>query len=197
MDLEKKGGIIAIVGLALAGLGGALQLTRLGLAGLLVLGAGVICWGLSGVFEGRMSFFHPGVRYSESYYGLAARAWGVLICLAGIALVGFNFLLFLNPDMSFAEAASSRLGTSIGMVLGGLVGMLYAVTRILGRAEDNGSWLQRAITLPGRLLGVLLLLISTGLAAAGVVRLVAPQIYEEVVQSISDRLPRAPQLDKR
>jgi hypothetical protein len=196
-DLEKKGGIIAVVGLALAALGGALRLSRLGLAGLGVLGVGVICWGLSGLIEGRMSFFHPGVRYSENYYGLAARAWGLLICLTGIALVGFSLLLFVKPDMSFAEIAASPLGASVGMFGGGLIGMLYAITLILGRAEDNDSWLRRAISLPGRLIGVFVLLISMGLCVTGVVRIVAPQIYEGVAQSISDRLPLAPQLDKR
>ena len=166
-DLEKRGGIIAVVGVALAALGGALRLSRLGLAGLGVLGVGVICWGLSGMLQGRMSFFHPGVRYSENYYGLAARAWGILICLVGMALVGFSLLLFIKPDMSFAEAATSPLGTSVGMFVGGIIGMLYAVTLILGRAEDSGSWLRRAISLPGRLIGVFVLLISMGLSVTG------------------------------
>lgn len=196
-DLEKKGGIIAVVGMALAALGGALRLSRLGLAGLGVLGVGVICWGLSGKIEGRMSFFHPGVRYSENYYGLAARAWGLLICLTGIALLGFSLLLFVKPDISFAEIAASPLCASVGMFCGGLIGMLYAVTLILGRAEDSDTWLRRAISLPGRLIGVFVLLISMGLSVTGVVRIVAPQIYEGVVRSISDRLPLAPQLDKR
>ena len=196
-NLERRGGIIAIAGVALAALGGALNFTLLGLAGLGILGVGVICWGLSGMIGGQMSFFHPGVRYRESYYGLAARAWGILICLAGIALVGFSLLLFVQPDMSFAETAKSPLGTSVGMLMGGLIGMLYAVTLILGRAEDSGSWLRRAMSLPGRLIGVFVLLISTGLAITGVVRIAAPQIYEGVVRSISDRLPLTPQLDNR
>jgi hypothetical protein len=196
-DLEKRGGIIAVVGVALSALGGAMNLTHIGLAGLGILGVGIICWGLSGMLEGRMSFFHPGVRYRESYYGLAARAWGILICLAGMTLVGFSLLLFVRPDMSFAETTTSPLGTSVGMFVGGLIGMLYAITLILGRAEDSGSWLRRAISLPSRLIGVFVLLISMGLTVAGVLRIVAPQIYEGVVRSISDRLPLAPQLDKR
>ncbi len=192
LDLEKKGGVIAVVGVALAALGGALQLTRLGLTGLGILGIGVICWGMSGLLEGRMVFFHSGVRYRESYYGLAARVWGILIILAGLALVGFSFLLFLNPDMSFRETATSSLVTSIGMFLGGLIGMLYAVTLILGRAEDSGSWLRKAMSLPGRILGVFVLLVSGGLALAGLLRFVAPQMYDDIVQSIIDQLPRAP-----
>lgn len=196
-DWEKRGGIIAIVGVAITALGGALNLPRIGLVGLGILGVGVIGWGLSGVIDGRMSFFHPGVRYRESYYGLAARAWGILICLAGIALAGISLLLFIRPDMSFAETAASPLGTSIGMFVGGLIGMLYAATLILGRAEDSGSRLRRAMSLPGRLIGIFVLLISMGLTVTGVVRIAAPQIYEGVVRSIGDRLPLTPRLDKR
>jgi hypothetical protein len=196
-DFEKTGGIIALIGVALAAIGGSLQFTRLGLIGLGVLGVGVVCWGVSGVIEGRMIFSRPGVRYRQSYYGLAARLWGVLICMAGVALVGLSFLLFFKPEMSFEEALTSSVGKSIGMLLGGLTGMLYGMTLILGRAEDSGSWLRKAISLPGRILGVFVLVISIGLAAAGVVRLVTPQVYDDVVQAISDQLPRAPQLDNR
>jgi hypothetical protein len=194
-DLEKTGGVIAIVGLAIAVLGGSLQLTRLGLVGLGVLGVGVTCWGASGVIEGRMIFFHPGVRYSESYYGLAARAWGILISMVGLALVGFSLLLFLNPDMSFKQFAYSSSGTSIALLLGGLIGILYGTTLVLGRAEDSSSWVRKAMSLPGRLLGLFVLLVSVGLTVAGLTRLVAPQIYERVAQSISDHLPGARQPD--
>jgi hypothetical protein len=194
-DFEKRGGIIALVGLALVLLGEFLQFTRLGLLGLAILGVGVIFWGVSGVIEGRMIFFHPGVRYSESYYGFAARVWGVLICMAGAALVGFSFLLFFKPDLSFEQAFTSPLGMSIGMLLFGVIGMLYATTLILGRAEDSSSRLRKVISLPGRILGLFVLLVSMGLTVASVARMVAPQIYERVVQSISDHLPRAPQLD--
>lgn len=196
-NLENRGGIIAIVGVALGALGGALNSTGIGLAGLGILGVGVICWGLSGMIEGQMSFFRPGVRHRRSYYGLAARVWGILISLAGFALVGFSLLLFAQPDMSFAETAGSPLGISVGMFMSGLVGMLYAVTLILGRAEDGGSWLRRAMSVPGRLIGVLILLISMGLTVTGVVRMAAPQIYEGVVQSIRDRLALTPQSNQR
>lgn len=189
-DLEKTGGVIAIIGIATGALGGALRLTRFGLVGLGILGVGMICWGLSGTIEGRMSFFHPGVRYSENYYGLAARAWGILICLAGMAVVVFSILLFIKPDMSFGETAASPIGTSVGMFFGGLIGMLYAITLIIGRAENNSSWLRRALSVPGRLFGVLVLLVSAGLCVAGALRIVAPQIYEQTVQSISESLPR-------
>jgi hypothetical protein len=99
--------------------------------------------------------------------------------------------------MSFAETAGSPLGISVGMFMGGFVGMLYAVILILGRAEDDGSWLRRAMSVPGRLIGVLILLISMGLTVTGVVRMAAPQIYEGVVQSISDHLPLTPQSNQR
>lgn len=196
-DFEKTGGIIALIGVVLAAIGGSLQFNLLGLLGLGVLGVGVVCWGVSGVIEGRMIFSRPGVRYRQSYYGLAARLWGVLLCMAGVALVGFSFLLFFNPDMAIEQALTSSLGKSIGMLLGGLTGMLYAMTLILGRAEDSGSWLRQALSLPGRILGVLVLMVSMGLAAAGVVRLVSPLAYDDLMQAISDQLPRAPQLDNK
>ncbi|MBA2732104.1 MAG: hypothetical protein H0U54_04340 [Acidobacteria bacterium] len=184
--MEKKGGIIAIAGIALAALGGALRLTSLGLVGLGVVGVGIICWGMSGMLEGRMSFFHPGVRYSETYYGLAGRAWGILILLSGVGLVGFSILLLFQPDLSFEEAATHPLAKSGAMFFGGIIGVLYAITLILGRAEDDDeSRLRRIVRLPIRLFGVLLLLVSAGLAVTGVVRIAAPHIYEDALRSIS------------
>lgn len=102
-DWEKRGGVIAIAGVAAAALGGVLRVKALGPAGLALLGAGVFCWGLSGIVEGRMSFSRPGSRYSARYYGLAARAWGVLLCLAGATMAGFGLLLLINPDASLTE----------------------------------------------------------------------------------------------
>ncbi|MDQ3685523.1 MAG: hypothetical protein M3430_07955 [Acidobacteriota bacterium] len=165
-------------------------------AGLVILGVGVICWGVSGVIEGRMIFTAPGVRHRESYYGLAARLWGVLISMAGVALVGFGSLLIYRPGSSFEQVIGSPIGVSVGMLLGGVAGIIYAGTLILGRGEAGGSWLRVAASLPGRLIGLLVMLISMGLAAAGAASIVAPQTYERVVQSISDRLPRAPQPDR-
>lgn len=196
-DFEKTGGIIALIGVVLAAIGGSLRFTRLGLLGLGVLGVGVVCWGVSGIVEGRMIFSRPGVRYRQSFYGLAARLWGVLICMAGVALFGFSLLLFVKPDMPYEQALTSPLGKSIGMLLGGLAGMIYALTLILGRAEDTGSWLRKALSLPGRILGVFVLVVCIGLAAAGVVRLVSPLAYDELIKAISDQLPRAPQLDNK
>jgi len=186
-DLEKKGGIIAIAGIALAALGGVLRLTPLGLVGLGVVGVGIICWGMSGMLEGRMSFFHPGVRYSETYYGLAGRAWGALILLSGVGLVGFSILHLFQPNMSFEAAAAHPLAKSGAMFLGGIIGVLYAITLILGRAEedDDESRLRRIVRLPIRVFGILLLLVSAGLAITGVARIAVPHIYEDALRSMS------------
>ena len=190
-DWEKRAGLISLTGVGLAALGGALRITQLGLAGLAVLGAGVICWGLSGVIEGRVSFSRPGTRYSESHYGLAARAWGVLLCLAGAAMTGCGLLLLVIPDAPLAELAASPLGVSVGMVSGGLAGMLYGLTLILGGAGVGGSWLRRAASVPRRLLGVFVLLTSAALAAAGAARIATPRAWDAAVGSVSERFSHA------
>lgn len=193
-DFEKRGGIIAIAGVVVAAFGNVLGGTRPGLVGLAILGVGVLCWGLSGLIEKRILFFHPGVRYNESYYGVAARAWGALLSLAGLAVAGFSALLFFYPDITFERITGSPLSRGIGLFLGGLAGMLYSVTLITGRAETGGTWLRRLITLPRTILGLVLLMISIALTGAGVTRMLFPQFYERMVQTVSDSLPRAPQL---
>lgn len=192
LDWEKRAGVISIAGVAAATLGGVLRLESLSLAGLATIGAGVFCWGLGGVLGRRVVFSRPGSRHSASYYGLAARAWGALLCLAGAAVAGLGFTPLLKPGASVAGLAASPLAAGSGMLLGGLAGMLYAVTLILGRAEGGDSWARRVLSLPGRLLGLLMLLASAAVAATGAVRIAAPQVYEDAVRAINERLPRAP-----
>ena len=191
-DWEQRAGVISVAGVAAAALGLALRLEPLSLAGLTALGAGVVCWGLGGVIDGRISFSRPRSPYGETYHGLAARARGALLCLAGTAVAGLGLTQLLLPDVSFTGLAAGPLAAGLGMLLAGLAGALYAVTLILGRAGDGGSWARRALSLPGRLLGVLVLLASAAMAAAGAVRIVAPQAYEGAVRFIGERLHRAP-----
>ena len=197
IDFEKKGGIIAIIGVAVAAVGGLLRVTRLGLFGMAILGLGVICWGLSGLIEKRIVFSRPGTRYSSSYYGLAARAWGAMLCIAGAGVAGFSVLLLFYPDVTFEQITASAVGLGLGWFLGGLIGMLYSLTLIAGRAEDSGTWFRRIITLPGRMLGLVILMISIVLAAAGLTRALFPQVYEGAVQAISDKLSPPPPLESK
>ena len=105
-------------------------------------------------------------------------------------MVSAGFLTLVKPDVSFAEVAASPLAAGIGMLSGGLAGMLYAATLILGRAEGS-SWTRRALSLPRRLLGIFVLLACAALAVAGAVRVAAPHAYDAAVRSISGRLPSA------
>lgn len=192
-DFEKSGGIIVIVGVAVAALGGASGVNRLSLLGMIILGVGIISWGLSGLFEKRILFFHPGMRRSESYYGVAARAWGALLCLGGLGVVGFSVILFFTPDIAFEQVLVRLLGGGKGMVLGGLVAMLYSVTLIIGRAETRAGL--GILSLPRKILGIIVLMTAIILVAAGMTSIISPQFYERVIQSISDMLPRPPQLN--
>lgn len=189
-DFETAGGLIAAAGVGVAALGGILRVTSLGLVGLVIVGVGVGCWGISGLAEGRILFFRPGVRHTERYYGWAARAWGALLCMAGMALAGFGLLSLLWPDVSLEKAMDGSVGKGAGMFLGGLVGVCYSVTLILGRAEDGGAWWRRMMKLPLRFFGVLLLLASILIAASGAMRALAPKAYEGIVRAIGDNLPR-------
>lgn len=97
-DWEKRAGIIAAAGVAAAALGRVLRVKALGPAGLALLGAGVFCWGLSGMLEGRMSFPRPGSRQGAIYYGLAARAWGALLCIVGAIITGAGLILLVKAE---------------------------------------------------------------------------------------------------
>jgi hypothetical protein len=191
-DFEKSGGLIAVGGVVVAALGSALGVNRLGLLGMVILGVGIICWGLSGLIEKRILFFRPGVKYSQSYYGVAARAWGALLCLAGIAVAGFSALYFFAPDAEFAQVAGRLLGGRLGLVLAGLAGILYSLTLITSRTESHSTRMSVIMSLPRRVLGVIVLMVSITLTAAGMTSLLFPQVYEGVMQGISEMLPSAP-----
>jgi hypothetical protein len=190
-DFETAGGLIAAGGVGLAAMGSALRLPSAGLVGLVVLGLGVCCWGISGLAEGRILFFSPGVRHRQSHYGWAARAWGVLLCLAGLAISGAGILLLLKPDVSLEQALYSSLGKGAGMFFCGMIGLLYSVTLIAGRAEDEGGC-RKIMTLLRRAFGTLVLILSALVATAGLARVLAPETYVGVVRAISESLRPEP-----
>lgn len=191
-DFEKSGGMVAIIGVAVAALGGALGVNRWGLLGMVILGMGIIFWGLSGLIEKRILFFRPGISSSQSYYGLAARAWGALLCLAGLGVTGFSALLFFKPDMEFGPLADRWLDGGTGLALAGLAGILYSLVLIAGRSEAQGTGTSLIMSLPRMVLGIIVLIISLTLAATGVTKILFPQIYEGVMQNISGMLSGAP-----
>jgi hypothetical protein len=190
-DFETVGGLIAAGGVGLAAMGGVLQWPSAGLVGLVILGLGVCCWGVSGLAEGRILFFKPGVRHTQSHYGWAARAWGVLLCLAGLAISGAGMLLLLKPGVSLEQAFYSSPGKGAGMFFCGMIGMLYSVTLMAGRAVDEGIW-RKIMALFRRVFGTLVLILSALIATAGLTRVLAPEIYVGVVRAISESLSPEP-----
>lgn len=186
--LEDVGTTFAIAGFLLVGVGGWLDfqvMVNLGFAGF---GAGVVAWGINAMQRGEMTplrGFHPIAR-AES---LLARAWGLLFTLGGLLLMGHGILSVLNPrspiPTPIRQFFSTPQGSGVLLLVGSAVGILFALSMIFASdAETRNTLVRFLLSLPGRLIGMALLVFFGSLAAIAILQISNPTTFDTIAQSV-------------
>jgi hypothetical protein len=167
-----KLGLMALgIGACVAGVASFGVLPRLGVErhqawALALLGAGFLLMGLDGIVTGRSgSGWGKG---SRTHSGASARLRGAALGCLGLAIGAPNLVEALGLART-SELLSGTRGLGLTLGLGGVLGALGAGMLL---AESAGKPFWRA--LPGRALGVLLLLVSLAGAAGGFVLALSP-----------------------
>lgn len=190
---EDLGNGFFVLALVIIGISRPLNVSALTDLGLAFFGAGVAAWGVNAMLRGEMTPIQRGFHVMEHVEGFLTRAWGVVLILCGLVVMGHSILSILNPrspvPVTVRQFFSTPQGSSILWLLGSALGVLFALTMIFASDDDRGNrFVQFLKSVPGRLFGILLLVIFCALAAANLLQLVAPTVWQQVSQSILDYL---------
>lgn len=124
--------------------------------------------------------------------GIAARLWGIIFVSLGFILAIGGLVAWTSPGWLEGYLFESPNGQ--GLVVA-IVGMLVLVRGLLF-ALDPGtgeSGLRRILALlPGKVWGVLLVLLGLALMAAGWLRIAAPDLTTQFIQSLISPFPTPP-----
>lgn len=185
---EDLGNGFMILALITVGMGSWLNLSILTNLGLGFFGAGVVTWGVNAMQRREMTPIQRGFHVMDQVEGVLTRAWGLVLILGGLALLGYGILSILNPrspmPVTLRQFFATPQGSSILQLLGSGVGMLFALTMIFASDADGGNSLVRFLkSIPGRLSGMVLLVIFGALAAVSILQLAAPAAWESLWQT--------------
>ena len=192
-SLDDLATAFVLLAFALFGLGSYLALATLANAGLGAFGAAIITWGASALQNRELRIFQRGIRISSRLDELFARVWGVLFILGGMALLGYGVLSALNPHTSqFARIQqffNTPQGTGVILFVVGCVGILYALSLIfVSRVQDPHAFIRFLKSLPGRMIGLFLLLLFGALVAGGLALVFAPNLLPALARIIFQRM---------
>lgn len=193
---ENLGNGFFILALIAVGIGNYLDVPMLTNLGLGFFGAGIVTWGANAMVRGEMTPIQRGFHVMEHVEGILTRAWGLVLIFGGLALLGYSILSVLNPRSPMPDTVrrfiSSPQGSPILLILGSMVGVLFALSMIFVSDDDGGNSLVQFLkSIPGRLVGIVLLVIFGAIAAANLLLLVAPTAWQELSQAILQYLLQA------
>ncbi|TAH48119.1 MAG: hypothetical protein EYC68_22465 [Chloroflexota bacterium] len=175
------------------GLGSVLNIERLISLGLAFFGAAVVAWGVNAMQTRELRIFQHGIRVSEQVQEILARAWGIVFIGGGAILMGYGILEMVNPRTPVPTRVQQFFGTASGsgvlLLVGSAIGMLYALTMLFAsEARGSNGFVRFVTSLPGRLFGLVLVLVFATLALIALLQIFAPVIWETLWQSFWQRL---------
>lgn len=187
--LEEFGTWMLFGGIVIIGVGNYLGIDQLFAPGVALLGAGVVFSTLNAVMS-------PDDALASGLRGVllngARRAWNLLFAAVGFIVMGIAILYVLRPRDFLVERLTALLslpwGQGMAMMVVGAMGILYSITAILDTSDSTSSLWTRLAHLPTRLVGLVVLVLSVGLIAIGVIRFVSPETIDRVIQSIAREL---------
>jgi hypothetical protein len=156
--------------------------------GILLIGAGIAAGGIESLYSRRMS-----LRFSEDaaegYSGFPAIVWGLMLLIAGVALIGCAYLLDAGVWPRAARLLTQNPGivyVAAGMLLAGFSVLLFTDT------NANRNRLQTLLLrVPRVILAVVVLTCGIAGISAGAWQIADPQGFAQVERQVRARLDAA------
>ncbi len=191
-SLKDAGMTFAIFGIVAAAIGNFLSLGFLVSVGLAGFGAGVVAWGVDSLQGGEMMPLR-GLHVRARLEGFFASVWGLLFVLGGFLLIGYGVLSIMNPRSpippSLRQYFQGTQGGGVLWLIGGLIGVLFALTMIFAADTPGSSGFVRFVkSLPGRLVGILLLAVFALLSLGALVQIFAPEMWGPILEFVQEQL---------
>jgi hypothetical protein len=118
-----------------------------------------------------------------TYRGPAALCQGISVVLAGLGIVIFATARLLGLGPSIEHHVRDRPGLLILFV--SLACLAWSLSLVFGSIEQRGSSWRLVASLPGRLLGVSLGVLSAAGLGLGLWEIAAPGAFDHLVRSLS------------
>jgi hypothetical protein len=177
--------ILSIVGgFALVYGGWKLPIPMLVNLGLLLIGIGIIIFGIDAIKKRESSYSggEESITYQYSFRGFSAVMDGILLVFLGLAA----FIAGVIALAGWQEKVLAYFGEHPGilLIIGGLMLGAYAITQISGTQESKLSVLSFLGSLPGRVFGLLLLLAGLAMVLFGGFELLSPDGFDRFFENL-------------
>jgi NADH:ubiquinone oxidoreductase subunit 6 (subunit J) len=156
--------------------------------GILLIGVGIAVGGIESLYSRRMS-----LRFSEDaaegYSGFPAIVWGTMLLLAGVALIGYAYLLDIGVWPRAARLLQQNPGivyVAAGMLLAGFSVLLFTDTN-----ANRNRWQTLLLRVPRVILAVVALTCGVAGIASGAWQIADSQRYAQVERQVRARLDAA------
>jgi hypothetical protein len=156
--------------------------------GILLIGVGIAVGGIESLYSRRMS-----LRFSEDaaegYSGFPAIVWGMMLLLAGGALIGYAYLLDVGVWPRAVRLLKQNPGivyVAAGLLLAGFSVLLFTDTN-----ANRNRWQTFLLRVPRVILALLALTCGVAGIASGAWQIADPQGYAKVEHQVRARVDAA------
>ena len=156
--------------------------------GILLIGVGIAAGGIESLYSRRMS-----LRFSEDaaegYAGFPAIVWGMMLLLAGGALIGYAYLL----DVGVWPRAAGLLKQypEIMYVAAGLLLVGFSVLLFTDPDANRNRWETLLLRVPRVIVALVALTCGVAAMASGAWQIADPQGFAQVERQVRARLDAA------
>jgi hypothetical protein len=198
MKIGNKFAILEIVliagGILMAGGGARLHIPFFINVGIMLAACGCIIGGIDTIkspyFSTTVGEEGTGSKY-YTYSGLSAVMWGICMLVTGVGLLAFAAIRLLG----IGSAAFDYLKQHPGIIFlgGGLCLVSYSLHEVLGAHEENRLSWTMLHSIPARIFFLVLIVAGVALLLLGLLEMVSPAVYHELIQHISNLFTKMPE----
>jgi hypothetical protein len=156
--------------------------------GILLIGAGIAAGGIESLYSRRMS-----LRFSEDaaegYAGFPAIVWGMMLLLAGGALIGYAYLLDIGDWPRAARLLQQN--PSIVYVAAGLYLIGFSVLLFTDLNANRNWWQTLLLRVPRVVVALVALTCGVAGIASGAWQIADPQGFAQVERQVRARVDAA------
>lgn len=159
--------------------------------GLGLIGIGISLLGLESIVTREAIFTYEESNAQETYTGFSAVTWGVCFVLIGLGVLGGVIVHVSGAGAAVVDHLGRHPGWAL--VYAGAIVITFALPGIIGSHEERQSKLALLGSVPGRIFWLFIAVVALCALALGVLELIAPAGFDDLLHRIQASLPRWPE----